>query len=160
MNSFAIYRELLNLPDLDILDLSLSDKEIIIFWCVKSDVTEYVCRKCGKLTSRVNQDHVRTIRDLEREAFYHILDNATSLEAAFERLIQWKIEVIKKGITEFDAFIKMLNSKQELVINYVTNYRSNAATEGLNNLIKSIRRTAFGMTNFQNLRWRVLAISD
>ena len=399
MNYFAIYRELLNLPDLDITDVSLSDKEIIIFCCVKSDVTECVCRKCGKLTSCVNQEHVRTIRDLaisgrevwlkvtvrqffcrscqhyfyeplcfadahrsythrqskyvfllaqkqsavevgclvnmvpktverlvlresrklanlkqryaqvrrlgideqshrkgkgdyfcvltdidrgivvdmlpnrkletliahfkelgddfcqqitdvccdnwdayitaarqcfpnakivldrfhvtkqlneglddlrkslrkedkenlnyrglkwilfkqhhtlsdkqldslnaaiadqprlgivyhQREAFHHILDNATSIEAAFERLIQWKIEVIRKGITEFDAFIKMLNSKQELVINYVTNYLSNAATEGLNNLIRSIRRTAFGMTNFQNLRWRVLAISN
>ena len=65
MNSFAIYRDLLNLPDLDIIDVSLSDKEIIIFCCVKSDVTESVCRKCGKLTSCVNQAHVRTIRDLD-----------------------------------------------------------------------------------------------
>jgi transposase len=95
----------------------------------------------------------------QREAFHHILDNAPSVEIALQRLIDWKIEVIKKGITEFDDFIKMLNNKQELVINYVTNRLSNAATEGLNNLIRSIRRVAFGMTNFQNLRWRVLAVS-
>ena len=54
----------------------------------------------------------------------------------------------------------MLNNKQELVANYVTNYLSNAVTEDLSNLIRSIRRCAFGMTNFQNLRWRVLAMSN
>ena len=96
----------------------------------------------------------------QREAFHHILDNAQSVQIATEKLIQWKIDTIKKGITEFDAFIKMLNTKQELVVNYVTNYLSNAVTEGLNNLIRSIRRVSFGMTNFQNLRWRVLAISE
>ena len=54
----------------------------------------------------------------------------------------------------------MLNNKQELVANYVTNYLSNAVTEDFSNLIRSIRRCAFGMTNFQNLRWRVLAMSN
>ncbi len=35
-----------------------------------------------------------------------------------------------------------------------------AFTQGLNNLISSLRRTAFDMTNFKHLRLRVLAISD
>jgi transposase len=33
-------------------------------------------------------------------------------------------------------------------------------TEGLNNLVRSIRRCAFGMPNFQHLRLRVMAISE
>ena len=172
MEKYALYRELLNLPELYITDVVLSGHKIVIACCLKSDVTECTCPKCGKPTSCVNQEHIQEVRDAaiadhprlgilyhQREAFHHILDNAQSVQTATEKRIQWKIDTIKKGITEFDAFIKMLNTKQELVVNYVTNYLSNAVTEGLNNLIRSIRRVSFGMTNFQNLRWRVLAIS-
>ena len=58
----------------------------------------------------------------------------------------------------FDSFLKMLETKQNYVVNYVENYLSNAVTEGCNNLIRTIRRISFGMVNFQHLTWRVLAI--
>lgn len=94
-----------------------------------------------------------------REAFHHILDNSTSVESALQGIDNWTKNLAIQGITLFDSFIKTLSKTKEYVANYVIDYLSNAVTEGLNNLIRSVRRTAFGMTNFCHLRLRVLAIS-
>ena len=69
-------------------------------------------------------------------------------------------DLITKGIKAFDGFIKTLAKTKIYVANYVLNNISNAVTEGLNNLIRSVRRTAFGMPKFENIRLRVLAISQ
>jgi transposase len=95
-----------------------------------------------------------------RENFHHILDNTSTVSEASKAIDNWIESISEKGIKNFDGFIKTLNNTKEYVANYVENYLSNAVTEGLNNLIRSVRRTAFGMTNFENLRWRVLAISS
>ena len=94
-----------------------------------------------------------------REKFHHILDNTQVIATAVLGLDNWINEVKTKKLTIFDTFVKTLKSTKIYVANYVENNLSNAVTEGLNNLIRSIRRTAFGMPNFQNLRWRALAIS-
>ena len=93
----------------------------------------------------------------KREEFHHILDNSTTFKSALDKLELWKKSIAQNGITAFDPFLKMVESKQEYVLNYVLDHLSNAVTEGCNNVIRAIRRAAFGMTNFQNLRWRVLA---
>jgi transposase len=94
-----------------------------------------------------------------REQFHHILDNSDTVESALVKIDSWANELAAKGITAFDKFVKTLFKTKEYIANYVVNYLSNAVTEGLNNLIRSVRRTAFGMTNFEHLRLRVLAIS-
>ena len=96
----------------------------------------------------------------KREEFHHILDNSTTVKIALEKLEIWKKLIIENGITAFDSFLKMLDTKQKYIVNYVENYLSNAVTEGCNNLIRVVRRVSFGMTNFQNLRWRVLAVQS
>ena len=95
-----------------------------------------------------------------REDFHHILDNSDSVKTALVAIQNWTQQLATKAIIVFDNFIKTLHKTKEYVANYVLDYLSNAVTEGLNNLIRSVRRTAFGMTNFQNLRLRVLAISN
>lgn len=94
-----------------------------------------------------------------RENFHHILDNTDTVENAIIAINNWVEELTKKEINLFDGFVKTLKNTKEYLANYVENYLSNAVTEGLNNLIRSVRRTAFGMTNFENLKLRVLAIS-
>lgn len=96
----------------------------------------------------------------KREAFHHILDNAPDVATAITQMDTWLEGLKTEAITEFDTFAKMLRKHKQLVANYVTDYLSNAVTEGLNNLIRSIRRVSFGMTNFKNLRLRVFALSD
>ncbi len=95
-----------------------------------------------------------------REKFHHILDNTDTVENAIIAINNWVEELAKKEVTLFDGFVKTLQNTKEYIANYVENYLSNAVTEGLNNLIRSVRRTAFGMSNFENLKLRVLAISS
>jgi transposase len=94
-----------------------------------------------------------------REKFNHLLDNNSEVTVAMEQMDKWVSELKNKKITTFDTFVKTLKSTKKYIANYVQNNLSNAVTEGLNNLIRSVRRTAFGMPNFENLRWRTLAIS-
>lgn len=94
-----------------------------------------------------------------REKFHHILDNSCSIDKAITSINIWVERVQNSGTKLFDSFVKTLISAEAYIANYVKNYLSNAVTEGLNNLIRSIRRTAFGMSNFEHLRLRVLAIS-
>ena len=94
-----------------------------------------------------------------RESFHHILDNTGIVENAVIAINHWVEELPKKEVTLFDGFVKTLQNTKEYIANYVENYLSNAVTEGLNNLIRNVRRTAFGMTNSENLKVRVIAIS-
>lgn len=92
-----------------------------------------------------------------REKFHHILDNNTQQEIALQQINQWIINTQEKQFSYFDDFIKSLNSTKEYIANYVRNCLSNAVTEGLNNIIRVIKRFSFGMPSFKNLRLRSLA---
>lgn len=92
-----------------------------------------------------------------REEFHHILDNSTSIDTAKTALDRWIDKVQKSHAEVFEPFLKTLNDKQEYILNYVKDNLSNAVTEGLNNLIRQIKRAAWGMPKFENLRLRVLA---
>lgn len=94
-----------------------------------------------------------------REKFHHILDNGQEVEKTLQDIEKWIQDLQAENLTVFEKFTKTLKNTKQYIANYVQNKLSNAATEGLNNLIRSIRRVAFGMTNFDNLRWRALAIS-
>ena len=93
------------------------------------------------------------------EAFHHILDRPLPVAAAIARLDAWVERIHTQGVLHFDAFIRTLQRHKNQIANYVKENLSNAVTEGLNNVVRSIRRCAFGMPNFQHLRLRVLAIS-
>lgn len=94
-----------------------------------------------------------------REKFHHILDNQNDVDITITLLDEWVRNIQEKKITVFDSFIKTLQNHKQYIANYVKDNLSNAVTEGLNNLVRSIRRCAFGMPNFNNLRLRVMAIS-
>lgn len=95
-----------------------------------------------------------------RERFHHILDNGTQVEEVLARITQWKASMSTEVARVFKPFCTMLERSKEYVANYVKDRLSNGITEGLNNLIRSVKRAAFGMPNFENLRWRALALSE
>ncbi|TAG21039.1 MAG: hypothetical protein EAZ32_06645 [Cytophagia bacterium] len=61
-----------------------------------------------------------------------------------------KIDPNESGL---DSKSSLRVGKAEIDKLYNTDY------EGLNNLIRSIRRVSFGVPNFENPRWRAFAIS-
>ena len=94
-----------------------------------------------------------------REAFHHSLDRPPPVAAAIAQPDAWVERIHTQGVLHFDAFIRTLQRHKNRIANYVEENLSTAVTEGLNNVVRSIRRCAFGMPNFQHLRLRVLAIS-
>lgn len=95
-----------------------------------------------------------------RERFHHLLDNSNQVEEVLQKIEEWKAAMNVEVKCIFEPFSKTLESTKKYVANYVKDHLSNAVTEGLNNLIRSVRRSAFGMPNFEHLRWRALAISE
>lgn len=94
-----------------------------------------------------------------REQFHHILDRPQSVASALTCLDEWVASIRTQQLTLFDGFIGTLQRHKKHIANYALDHVSNAVTEGLNNLVRSIRRCAFGMPNFHHLRLRVTAIS-
>lgn len=92
-----------------------------------------------------------------REEFHHILDNNTDKEIALKQIDDWIKNTTEKQLSYFDDFINSLKSTKNYIANYVKDRLSNAVTEGLNNVIRVIRRFSFGMPSFKNLRLRTLA---
>lgn len=83
------------------------------------------------------------------------LDNPNEKSMALE---QW-IELAKNSkISEFERYAKsFINWKEEIVNSFTHNY-TNGCIEGINNLIKVIKRISFGYRNFKSFRTRILHI--
>jgi transposase len=92
-----------------------------------------------------------------RNAFHQLLDRATDGAELQTQLTGWLVEVERVGYAGFDAFGKLLTRWLEPIANYATTGLTNAVTEGLNNLIRYLKRVSFGLPNFKHLRLRVLA---
>ena len=52
---------------------------------------------------------------------------------------------------------QMISSHMESICNYFVSHATSRVMEGINNKIKLIKRQAYGFTNFENFRLRLLA---
>ena len=92
-----------------------------------------------------------------RNRFYHIFDYAQDKEQASKWLERWVKDVHFTNNPAWNKFLKTLGNWKEHILNYVASGLSNAATEGLNNLIRYMRRLSFGLPNFEHMKLRILA---
>ena len=91
-----------------------------------------------------------------RNAFNMYFDVAPDKLWLNNQLNHW-IELVKnKAESPFKTFLKTLNNWKTQIVNFATKRVTNAATEGLNNTIRQVKRMSYGMYNFHNLRLRVL----
>jgi len=75
MEKTNIYSELLNLPSLEIIDVKIEKKQILVECSVKNDVTKNECPKCKTACETVNQITNRVLRDLDisgREVYLEV----------------------------------------------------------------------------------------
>jgi transposase len=72
-------------------------------------------------------------------------------------LNDWIEQATKLEHPKTNKFIKTLQNWMANIASYANTFATNAVTEGLNNLIRRIKRISFGMPNFEHLRLRVLA---
>ncbi len=95
-----------------------------------------------------------------RNSFHAIFDQSPSKQIATQRIEQWIEDVRFTRNEKWDTFLKTLNNWKDFILNFVETHLSNAVTEGLNNLIRYVRRISFAIPNFEHMRLRVLASSS
>uniref|UniRef100_UPI0003676526 transposase n=1 Tax=Spirosoma spitsbergense TaxID=431554 RepID=UPI0003676526 len=67
------------------------------------------------------------------------------------------VEARALGYAGFSPFLNTLTNWLEPIANYGHEQLTNAVTEGLNNVIRYVKRISYGLPNFAHLRLRVLA---
>lgn len=89
-----------------------------------------------------------------KEQFYDLMKSKSRPEAA-KKLQNFLILAYSSQLKEFNACITMLNNWSKYILNAFECPYTNGYTEGTNNAIKVIKRTAFGYRNFNNFRNRI-----
>lgn len=92
-----------------------------------------------------------------RNTFNAMFDICTTDQALETHLNQWLIFAKKLACKPLDKFIKTVERWKFEIITFASQRITNAVTESLNNKIRCIKRMAFGMPKFENLKVRILA---
>lgn len=91
-----------------------------------------------------------------KEQFRAIFETTTDRKQARVALRHWIQQVEQQSVTALHSFLVTLKNWFELILNYFIERWTNAFAEGVNNKIKLIKRRAFGFTNFDHFRLRIL----
>ena len=108
------------------------------------DKVDYLLEKCPELEVNFNiyQDIIQTIK----------LNNFNRFENTVKKYLTTKEKISKKMIIALRTLKKYMKYIENMFESNITN----GLIEGLNNKIKSIKRTAFGYSSFSNFKKRIL----
>ncbi|ASC70521.1 hypothetical protein XM38_014600 [Halomicronema hongdechloris C2206] len=88
-----------------------------------------------------------------KESFRDIYQSYQAPEEARIQLEKW----MKEGENLYCSCIKTIKNHLDGICHYFIDRTTSGVMEGINNKIKLIKRQAYGFTNFENLRIRLLA---
>ena len=108
------------------------------------DKVDYLLEKCPELEANFNiyQDIIQVIRH----------NNFKRFESVVKKYLSIKEKISKKMIIVLKTLKKHMNYIENMFESNITN----GVIEGLNNKIKSIKRTVFGYSNFSNFKKHIL----
>lgn len=94
----------------------------------------------------------------QREALRQIFEDhrLQTAEGGARRLRDWIVHARQLGLDALNAFCQTLENWLDKIVNYFIHRSTNGPTEGFNHGLRAILWRAFGMTNFQHFRARVL----
>lgn len=95
-----------------------------------------------------------------RNTFQAIFDNTFSFEFGKEQIEHWLIHAELINNKHLNKFIELFNRHKDNILNYFKERISTGAVEGTNNLLRTVKRFTFNMTNFLNFKYRVLAFKS
>ncbi len=90
-----------------------------------------------------------------REELTTIFDTARSKADGLRRIRYWRQRVVRSNLACFDAFLKLLDTWQDLIANYCINHQTSSFVEGLNNKLKVLKRRCYGIRNVARLFQRL-----
>ena len=85
------------------------------------------------------------------------MESPQEKEIALEK---WIVLAKTSGVAEFERYSRTFETWKEEIVNSFYFPYTNGCTEGINNLIKVIKRISFGYRNFNSFRTRILHIKS
>lgn len=95
-----------------------------------------------------------------KNTFCNIFDMEISIKEALTQIDEW-VEYAQTVSNQFlDTFLAFFKRQQTAITNHFKHKVSNAATEGNNNILRTVKRFTFNMTNFEHFRARCFAFKN
>jgi transposase len=86
----------------------------------------------------------------------NIFESNLDSEKAEKLCEEWLEKARKMNHLFLNNFIKTFENWKQEVYNFFKHHVTNGVVEGINNLIKTIKRQSFGFTNFNNFRLKII----
>ena len=77
-------------------------------------------------------------------------------KTARTELRDWKRRAMESGIPEIVDYVKMLNRRRFGILNFFRHRQTNGLSEGLNNVVKTLKKDAYGFHDWQYFRLKIL----
>ncbi len=128
--------------------------------------------KLIKRYENLNEDEIKDLQkafalspELEdlyqmRNTFQAIFDTNYSCDFAEKQIDHWLEQAKLFKNKHLNKFIELFGRHRTNILNYFKNRISSGAVEGTNNLLRTVKRFTFNMTNFQNFKLRVFAYKN
>jgi len=95
-----------------------------------------------------------------KNTFQAIFDTDFSYEFAVENINAWIDHAMVLNNKYLTKFIELFERHRTNILNYFHGRITSAAVEGKNNLLRTIKRYTFNMSNFANFKRRVFAFNQ
>lgn len=90
-----------------------------------------------------------------KNMFQAIFDAKFSYDLALQQVSIWKTNATALKNEHIDKFITFFERHEDNILNYFKRPITSAVVEGKNNLLRTIKRFTFNMTNFEHFKARV-----
>lgn len=120
-----------------------------------------LCSEVEKQILRNAFEHSTELEEMYqlRNSFLHIFEYSNTKQQALKHIQQWVEDAQFLQNKHWNKFIKTLSNWLDYILNFIELRITNAVTEGLNNLIRYLKRISFAIPNFEHMRLRILANS-
>lgn len=121
-------------------------------------------KRSSNLTLK-NQNHLADLKQVNKplyeiyllkEAFLDIFDPHLSQKNARRQIFTWIREIYQTNYENLKRFAKSILKRMRNILNWFKNPISNGKAEGINNVIKTLLKRAYGYKNFDYFRLKVL----
>ena len=90
-----------------------------------------------------------------KEDFRTLFDEKDTRRAR-KGIKDWKARARQSELSELLGFVKMLNRRRYGILNFFRQRITNGLAEGLNNVVKTIKKVAYGFRDWQYFRLKIL----
>ena len=125
-------------------------KELVLILKNKQDLNEEELKELEKL---LNKSKRLRMAYNYKEEFHKIYEESKTVEDGKKEFTKW----LKKASCIYGQVINTIQNHLDTICNYFLSHSTSGIMEGINNKIKQIKRQAYGFTNFDNFRLRLLA---